>query len=139
MWTHQPITDFWRVGKGYANKLEANGLYTMGDVARCSIGSINSYHNEKLLYKLFGINAQLLIDHAWGYEPVTITDIKSYKPVTKSTGAGQVLHQPYTNDKARIIVQEMADNLVLDLVDKGLVTDQIVLTVGYDINNLTIP
>lgn len=139
MWTHQPITDFWRVGKGYARKLHDNGLYTMGDVARCSLGSPDSYQNEKLLYKLFGINAQLLIDHAWGYEPVKIADIKSYKPVTKSTGAGQVLHRPYTNEKARIIVQEMADNLVLDLVDKGFVTDQIVLTIGYDIKNLTIP
>jgi len=139
MWTHQPITDFWRVGKGYAKKLEANSLYTMGDVAKCSIGSTQSFHNEDLLYKLFGVNAELLIDHAWGFEPVTLTDIKSYKPVTKSTGAGQVLHQPYTNDKARIVVQEMTDSLVLDLVDKGLVTDQIVLTVGYDITNLTIP
>lgn len=139
MWAHEPITDFWRVGKGYAKKLNDNGLFTMGDIARCSLGSSESYHNEKLLYKLFGVNAQLLIDHAWGWEPVSIDDIKSYRPVTKSTGAGQVLHHPYTNDKARIIVQEMADSLVLDLVDKGLVTDQVVLTVGYDITNLTTP
>lgn len=139
LWAHQPITDFWRIGKGYARKLEQNGIYTMGDVARCSIGSKQSFHNEDLLYKLFGINAQLLIDHAWGYEPVTIEDIKSYKPETKSTGAGQVLHSPYPNDKARIVVQEMTDHLALDLVDKGLVTDQIVLHVGYDISNLKNP
>lgn len=139
LWAHQPITDFWRVGKGYARKLEENGLYTMGDVARCSIGAKQSFHNEDLLYKLFGVNAQLLIDHAWGYEPVTLKEIKSYKPEAKSTGAGQVLHQPYTNDKARIVVQEMTDLLVLSLVDKGLVTNQIVLHVGYDISNLKIP
>lgn len=139
MWAHQPITDFWRVGKGYAKKLEKIGLYTMGDIARCSIGSKQSYHNEDLLYELFGVNAQLLIDHAWGWEPCTMEDIKAYKPETKSTGAGQVLHNPYTNDKARIVVQEMTDLLVLGLVDKGLVTDQIVLTVGYDITNLTTP
>lgn len=131
LWAHEPITDFWRVGRGYAKKLQENGLYTMGDVARCSL------KNEALLYKLFGINAELLIDHAWGYEPCTIEDVKNYEPSNKSTGAGQVLHYPYPYDKARIIVQEMTDLLVLDLVDKGLVTDQIVLTVGYDISNLT--
>lgn len=139
LWAHQPITDFWRVGKGYARKLEQNGIYTMGDVARCSIGSQQSSHNENLLYKLFGVNAQLLIDHAWGYEPVTLSEIKSYKPETKSTGAGQVLHSPYPSDKARIVVQEMVDHLALDLVDKGLVTDQVVLHVGYDISNLKNP
>ena len=137
MWTHQPITDFWRIGMGYARKLEKNGLYTMGDIASCSIGSKQSLYNEDLLYKLFGVNAELLIDHAWGFEPVTMTDIKKYKPVTKSTGSGQVLHHPYPNDKAKIIVQEMVEQLALDLLDKGLVTDQIVLTVGYDISNLT--
>jgi len=139
LWTHTPITDFWRVGKGYKKKLADHGLYTMGDIARCSLGGPRDFHNEDLLYKLFGINAELLIDHAWGFEPCTIEDVKSYKPENKSTGAGQVLHIPYPNDKARIIVQEMTDLLVLDLVDKGLLTDQMVLTVGYDIANLRIP
>lgn len=139
LWTHQPLTDFWRVGNGYAKKLEKYGLYTMGDIARCSLGKQEDYHNEDLLYKLFGINAELLIDHAWGFEPCTLEDVKAYKPVSKSTGAGQVLHSPYPNDKARIIIQEMTDLLVLDLVDKCLLTDQMVLTVGYDISNLTDP
>ncbi len=139
LWTHRPLTDFWRVGKGYAKKLEENGLFTMGDVARCSIGKATEYYNEELLYKLFGINAELLIDHAWGYEPCTIAEIKAYKPTTNSLCSGQVLQYPYTYEKARLVVREMADLLVLDLVDKGLVTDQIVLTVGYDIENLTDP
>lgn len=133
LWNHRPLTDFWRVGKGYSRKLEENGMYTMGDVARCSI------NNEDLLYKLFGINAELLIDHAWGYEPCTIKDIKSYKPTTNSLCSGQVLDSPYDFDKARLAVKEMADLVSLDLVDKGLVTNQIVLTVGYDIENLTNP
>ena len=137
LWTHTPLTDFWRVGRGYAKKLEDHGMYTMGDVARCSIGEFTDYYNEDLLYKLFGVNAELLIDHAWGYEPCTIKDIKSYKPQNNSLGSGQVLHEPYTYEKARLIVAEMIDLLVLDLVDKRLVTDQIVLTVGYDIDNLT--
>ena len=136
LWDHRPLTDFWRVGKGYRKKLEENGLYTMGDIARCSLGKINEYHNEDLLYRLFGVNAELLIDHAWGWEPCTIADVKSYKPENNSIGSGQVLHSPYPFEKARIIVMEMTDLLVLDLVDKGLVTDQIVLTVGYDIENL---
>ena len=136
LWSHKPITDFWRVGKGYAAKLAANGLYTMGDVARCSVGRESDYYNEDLLYKLFGVNAQLLIDHAWGYEPVTIADIRAYKPVTNSVSMGQVLQEPYECHKARLIVKEMTDILVLDLVDKGLVTNQIVLTIGYDIDNL---
>ena len=139
LWSHRPLTDFWRVGRGYARKLEKNGLYTMGDVARCSIGDPNEFYNEDLLYKLFGVNAELLIDHAWGWEPCTIADIKAYKPSTNSLSSGQVLHCPYTFDKARLIVREMTDLLVLDLVDKRLVTDQIVLTVGYDIENLTDP
>lgn len=139
LWTHQPLTDFWRIGRGYAKKLEEHGLYTMGDIARCSLGKKKDFHNEDLLYKLFGINAELLIDHAWGYEPCTLEDVRAYKPTNKSTGAGQILHIPYQNDKARIIVQEMTDLLVLDLVDKGLLTDQMVLTVGYDISNLTNP
>ena len=139
LWTHRPLTDFWRVGKGIAKKLEDHGMYTMGDVARCSIGDFKDYYNEDLLYKLFGINAELLIDHAWGYEPCRISDIKSYQPQNTSLGSGQVLHEPYTYEKARIIVQEMIDLLVLDLVDKHLVTNQIVLTIGYDIENLTNP
>ncbi|MBS6642322.1 MAG: DNA methylase [Clostridiaceae bacterium] len=139
LWNHRPLTDFWRIGKGYARKLESNGLYTMGDVARCSIGKPNEYHNEELLYKLFGVNAELLIDHAWGWEPCTMTDIKSYKPAANCIGSGQVLQCPYDYKKARLIVQEMTDLLVLDLVERGLVTDQMVLTVGYDIDNLTDP
>ena len=139
LWSHRPITDFWRVGRGYARKLEENGLYTMGDIARCSLGKPSDYHNEELLYRLFGISAELLIDHAWGWEPCTMADVKAYKPETNSTGAGQVLQCPYDYAKARLIVQEMTDLLVLDLVDKGLVTDQLVLTVGYDIENLTRP
>lgn len=139
LWCHKPLTDFWRVGRGYTKKLEENGLYTMGDIARCSIGKPNEYHNEELLYKLFGINAELLIDHAWGYEPCTIAEIKAYKPATNSLCSGQVLQCPYTYEKAKLVVREMTELLVLDLVDKGLVTDQIVLTVGYDIENLTDP
>lgn len=137
LWNHRPLTDFWRIGKGYAKKLEAHGLYTMGDVARCSIGQPQSYYNEELLYRLFGINAELLIDHAWGWEPCTIADIKTYKPQNHSLGSGQVLHSPYSFEKARIVVKEMTDLLSLDLVDQKLVTDQMVLTVGYDIENLT--
>ena len=136
MWSHRPLTDFWRVGRGYARKLEAEGLYTMGDIALCSEGRKTDYYNEELLYKLFGVNAELLIDHAWGWEPCTIADIKAYKPESNSISAGQVLQEPYTVEMARLIVREMADGLVLDLVRKGLVTDQIVLTVGYDIENL---
>ncbi len=139
LWNHRPLTDFWRVGRGYAKKLEAHGMYTIGDVARCSIGKANEFHNEDLLYKLFGVNAELLIDHAWGYEPCTMELVKAYKPETNSVSSGQVLHCPYDYDKARLIVKEMTDQMVLDLVDKGLVTDQIVLTVGYDIENLTDP
>ncbi|WP_283673335.1 MULTISPECIES: DNA methylase [Clostridia] len=139
LWTHRPLTDFWRVGRGYAKKLEEHGLYTMGDVARCSIGKSTDYYNEALLYKLFGINAELLIDHAWGWEPCTIADVKAYKPSTNSIGSGQVLHCPYSFDKAKLIVREMTELLVLDLVDKGLVTDQLVLTIGYDIQNLQDP
>lgn len=139
LWSHRPLTDFWRVGPGYAKKLEKVGLRTMGDVARCSVGKPTEFYNEDLLYKLFGINAQLLIDHAWGWEPCTIADIKAYKPESSSISPGQVLQCPYTAEKARLVVREMADDLSLDLVDKGLVTDQIVLTVGYDIDNLTDP
>lgn len=137
LWNHTPITDFWRVGKGYANKLAIYGMYTMGDVARCSLGKPQDFYNEDLLYKLFGVNAELLIDHAWGYEPCTIEEIKKYRPENNSISSGQVLQCPYDAQKGRIIVQEMADLLSLDLVDKALVTDQIVLTIGYDIENLT--
>lgn len=137
LWDHRPLTDFWRIGHGYASKLEAHGLYTMGDIARCSMGKDTDYYNESLLYKLFGVNAELLIDHAWGWEPCTIADIKAYKPSTNSISSGQVLHCPYSYDKARVVVQEMADLLSLDLVDKKLATDQIVLTIGYDIENLS--
>ena len=137
LWNHRPLTDFWRVGKGYAKKLEEHGLYTMGDIARCSIGKPNELYNEELLYKLFGINAELLIDHAWGYEPCTMEQVKAYKPETNSVSSGQVLHCPYDYEKARLIVKEMTDQMVLDLVDKGLVTDQLVLTIGYDIENLS--
>ena len=133
LWAHQPLTDFWRVGRGIAKKLEENGMFTMGDVARCSV------HDEDKLYKLFGKNAELLIDHAWGWEPTTIEAIKAYRPSTNSLGSGQVLHCPYEADKAKLVLREMADLLILDLVDKGLVTDQIVVTVGYDIENLTDP
>lgn len=139
LWSHKPITDFWRVGQGYAKKLAEYGLYTMGDVARCSVGKANELYNEDLLYKLFGINAELLIDHAWGYEPCTIDQIKAYKPETNSICTGQVLHCPYDFDKTRLVVKEMTDLMALDLVDKGFVTDQIVLTIGYDIDNLTDP
>lgn len=131
MWTHRPLTDFWRVGKGYAKKLEKLGMFTMGDIARCSL------QNEELLYQLFGVNAELLIDHAWGWEPCTIADIKAYRPQFTSMGAGQVLPDPYPFPKARLVVHEMTDLLVLDLVDKGLQTNQITLTIGYDRENLT--
>ena len=133
LWSHRPLTDFWRIGKGYSKKLEANGLYTMGDIARCSI------NNEALLYKLFGINAELLIDHAWGWEPCTIKDIKSYVPQSSSISTGQVLQSPYPWEKARLIVKEMVDLLAIELVDKQIVTNQVVLDIGYDIENLKNP
>ena len=130
LWTHTPITDFWRVGKGYQKRLEKNGIYTMGDVAKTSI------KNEELLYKLFGVNAELLIDHSWGYEPCTIKDIKKYKPESNSLSSGQVLHCPYNAEKTKLIVKEMTELLALELVEKKLVTDQLVLTIGYDVENL---
>lgn len=133
LWSHRPITDFWRVGRGYAKKLEAYGIYTMGNVARCS------EQNEELLYRLFGKNAELLIDHAWGWEPCTVEAVKAYRPESSSLGSGQVLQCPYDAEKAKLVVREMADALSLDLVEKRLVTDQIVITVGYDIENLTDP
>lgn len=139
LWSHRPLTSFWRVGRGYARKLEACGLYTMGDIARCSLGKPGDYYNEDLLYKLFGINAELLIDHAWGWEPCTMADIKAYKPESNSIGSGQVLQSPYEFEKAKLVVREMTELLVLDLVEKNLVTNQLTLTIGYDIENLSDP
>lgn len=129
LWEHRPLTDFWRVGRGYAKKLEAHGMYTMGDIA------LVSTQCEDILYKLFGINAELLIDHAWGYECCTIADIKAYKPMSKSLNSGQVLQCPYRIETARIIVREMTDTLVLNLVEKGVATNQITLTIGYEAEN----
>ncbi len=133
LWNHMPITDFWRIGKGYKKKLEAYNIYTMGDVARISI------NNEDLLYKIFGVNAELLIDHAWGYEPCTIKDIKEYKPTTSSISKGQVLHFPYTFEKAKIVFLEMLEDLALDLVARDLVAEKLVITIGYDIENISNP
>lgn len=132
LWSHKPITDFWRVGIGYAKKLETKRIYTMGDVARCSV------NNEEILYKMFGINAEFLIDHAWGYEPTTIKEAKSYKPKNNSMSSGQVLHCPYDYKKAKLIVREMTDALCLDLVEKKLTTNQLTLIIQYDIDNLKI-
>ena len=133
LWTHRDLTDFWMVGSATAKRLNKLGLFTMGDVARCSL------YDEERLYKEFGKNAVYLIDQAWGYEPVDIPTIKAYKPESTSTSAGQVLSRPYTFEETRIIITEMVDKLVLELVEKGLTTDQIVLMVGYDIENLTDP
>ena len=135
LWAHRPLTDFWRVGRGYAKKLEAIGIYTMGDIAKCSIGKPSEYYNEELLYQMFGINAELLIDHAWGWEPCRMEDIKAYRPETNSISSGQVLQCPYPYDKARLVVREMAEAVAMDLLEKRLVTDQLTLMVGYDIEN----
>lgn len=139
LWDHRPLTDFWRVGSGYAAKLEENGLFTMGDIARCSLGKPGDYYNEDLLYRLFGVNAELLIDHAWGWEPCTIADVKAYRPESSSLSSGQVLPCPYSFAKARLIVREMTDLLALDLLEKRLATNQIVLHIGYDRESLTDP
>ncbi len=136
LWDHRPLTDFWRIGRGIAKKLETHRMYTMGDIARCSVGRADQYHNEELLYKLFGVNAELLIDHAWGWEPCTIADIRAYKPASNSLTSGQVLHHPYSYEKAALVLREMTDSLAMDLVEKSLVTDQLVLTVGYDRESL---
>lgn len=136
LWDYRPITDFWRVGRGIGKRLESVGIYTMGDIARCSVGCENEFYNENLLYKFFGVNAELLIDHAWGWEPCTVDDVKSYKPDTKSISSGQVLTRPYSFDETAVIVREMAELLALDLVDKKVVTNQIVLTVNYDTENI---
>ena len=132
LWDHRPLTDFWRVGKGYAKKLAQHGLYTMGDIARCSLGAKHCYHNPGLLYKILGVNAELLIDHAWGWEPCTLKEIKAYRPASKSVGSGQVLHEPYSFTQARLVVQEMVDQLALDLLRQDLTTDQLVLEVHYE-------
>ncbi|MCI5675034.1 MAG: DNA methylase [Firmicutes bacterium] len=139
LWAHTPITDFWRVGKGIANRLKKLGLYTMGDIARASIGGDDEFYNENLLYKTFGINAELLIDHAWGVESCTISDIKNYRPSSNSISSGQVLTEAYSFEKARLVAWEMADGLSLDLVKRGLVTNKIILAIGFDIDNLTNP
>ena len=139
LWSHRPLTDFWRVGRGYAKKLEKYGLFTMGDIARCSLGKPEEFYNQELLYRLFGVNAELLIDHAWGWEPCTMADIKAYRPAAHSLGAGQVLQEPYPFSKARLVLREMAEQLALDLLEKHLVTGQVVLTVGYDRQNLADP
>ena len=139
LWDHRPLTDFWRVGRGYERKLNRNGLFTMGDIARCSLGGPRDFYNEDLLYKLFGVNAELLIDHAWGWEPCTIADIRAYVPENSSINSGQVLQEPYPAGKARLVVREMADALSMELVEKKLVTDQVVLSVGYDIESLSRP
>ena len=138
-WTHRPLTDFWRVGRGIAARLEAAGLYTMGDIARCSVGKPGDRYNEDVLYKIFGVNAELLIDHAWGWESCTMADIKAYRPASSSLSSGQVLKEPYTFAKARVVVLEMTQQLALDLVDKHLLTDQIVLSIGYDTASLDGP
>ncbi len=139
LWNHRPLTDFWRVGRGYAKKLEAHGLYTMGNIAQCSSGAASDYYNEELLYRLFGVNAELLIDHAWGWEPCTISEIKSYRPKENSIVSGQVLQSPCSAEEAKLVAREMVDLLALDLVEKGLVTNQLTLTIGYDVTNLSDP
>ena len=136
LWDHRPLTDFWRVGRGYAKKLEHAGLMTMGDIARCSVGRASDYYNEDLLYRMFGVNAELLIDHAWGWEPCEIADIQSYEPDAHSISSGQVLTGPADYATARLITKEMADALALDLVDKGVLTNRLTLAVGYDIGSL---
>ena len=132
LWTHQPLTDFWRIGRGISKKLEALQLFTLGDVARASLDPFS----EDKLYKTFGVNAELLIDHAWGWEPVTVEDIRQYRPSTSSISSGQVLQCPYDSEKGRLIVREMTELLVLDLVRKHVVTKQIVLDIGYDRESL---
>lgn len=133
LWNHRPLTNFWRIGHGIASKLEAIGIDTMGKLARLST------QNEELLYRMFGVNAELIIDHAWGWEPCTIDLVKAYRPETNSFSSGQVLHNPYSFDKARIVVEEMADSIALDLVEKRLVTSRLVLTIGYDAQSLIDP
>lgn len=137
LWDHTPLTDFWRIGRGYEKKLKSVGIHTMGEVARCALGRETDYYNEDLLYKLFGVNAELLIDHAFGYEPCTIAEVKAYRPEATSISSGQVLTRPYEYEETRLIVKEMTELLSMDLVRKGIMTKQVVLTIGYDIDNLT--
>lgn len=137
LWNHRPLSDFWRIGRAYQKKLEAAGLFTMGDIARCSLGKDGDYYNEDLLYDMFGVNAELLIDHAWGFEPVTMEQVKAYRPETNSISSGQVLQCPYDFEKGKLIAREMTDQLVLDLVEKRLVANQMILTIGYDTENLS--
>ena len=139
LWDHQPITDFWRVGKGTARRLSDVGLFTMGDIARCSVGKPDDFYNEDLLYRMFGVNAELLIDHAWGWEPCTIADIKAYRPSEQSFSSGQVLPQPTGKRAARLLVQEMADDLAMSLLSKELETDDVSLVIGYDRQSLENP
>ncbi len=139
LWDHQPLTDFWRVGQGTVKRLAKCGIHTMGDIARCSLGRPGEFYSEDLLYKLFGVNAELLIDHAWGHEPCTMADIKAYVPTTNCMSTGQVLCEACPADRGRLVIREMADQMAMDLVEKGLVTDQLVVTVGYDVENLTDP
>ena len=139
LWDHRPLTDFWRIGSGCRRRLEEKGLYTMGDVARCSLGREGEYYSEDLLYRIFGVNAQLLINHAWGWEPCTLSQIKNYRPKSSSLSSGQVLPRPYRADEARTVLWEMAELLALELTEKGLVTDKIDVSVGYDAENLRDP
>jgi len=132
LWDHRPLSDFWRIGRGLSSRLESLGLYTMGDIAKCSEGADNEYYNEELLYKLFGVNAELIIDHAWGYESTTMEDIKRYKPEKRSIGSGNVLMRPYGNDEALVVLKEMTEDLSLELSQKGLLASGIALHVGYD-------
>lgn len=136
LWTHQPITDFWRIGEGYARRLAAQHLYTMGDIARCSLGKAGEYYSPDLLYRLFGVNAELLIDHAWGCEPCTMADIHAYRSRSRSVHAGQVLPRPYKTGKARLIVSEMAEELAMTLTRRGLTADRLILVIGYDVKNV---
>ena len=136
LWNHKPLTDFWRVGRGYARKLEQHGMYTMGDIARCSIGKEDEYLNEELLYKLFGVNAELLIDHAWGFESCTMHAIKHYQPSNHSFSSGQVLMSGYTFTKAKLVTKEMTEQLVLDLTAKKMTTKQVGLSISYDADSL---
>lgn len=138
LWNHRPITDFWRIGRGYAKRLAQVNIFTMGDIARCSLGKVYERYNEDLLYEIFGINAELLIDHSWGIEPCTIKDIKNFKPKINSLSSGQVLHEPYEFNKVQLIVKEMIEQLALDLVEKRFATSQLVLTVLYDVENLKV-
>ena len=139
LWSHRPLTDFWRVGRATERKLQQVGLFTMGDIARCSLGKPEDYYNEDLLYDLFGVSAELLIDHAWGWEPCTLADIRAYRPENRSISSGQVLLEPYDFEHGRVIIREMAEKLSLELFSRRLVTDQLVLDVGYDIDNVGNP